>query len=108
MAGAHEVGVSRAVLVVFVLFGRGRIHPVLVMFFERRLKFLVLAPFVNRRPAFPFGSGEGDVSLGAGHAGRRRQQPFEILPFAGWARRRVRPANERLEFVSTGAALVFI
>jgi hypothetical protein len=56
-------------LIVFVLFGLGGIHAVLFVFLERRLKFLVLPPFVNRRPTFPFGARERDVPFGRRDAG---------------------------------------
>ena len=103
-----RIGFIAVVLVVFMFFRLRSVHPVLFMFLERCLEFLVLAPLVDRRPALLFGLRQGEISLRAGHAGRRRQQPFEILPFARWTGWRVRSADERLELMAAAAALVFV
>jgi hypothetical protein len=96
-------------LIVFMLFGLGGVHAVLFVFLERRLKFLVLPPFMNRRPALPFGPRERDVPFRRGDAGRRRQEPLEILSFARRTGRGLRSwADERLEFVCAGAATVIV
>ena len=86
-------------LVVMMLLGLGRVHPVLVVFLERRLILLVLPAFVNRLPAFPFGPCEGRFRSGLVTPAGADKSRSRSCPLQEGQAGVSAVADERLEFM---------